>query len=299
MAKIHTRVLGTGRFLPPKIMTNADLEKIMDTTDEWIRTRTGIEQRHVAEDMTTVDMCEQAAINAMEMAGVTAEDIDCVIVGTTTPDQVFPNPGCLLQDRLGIHGGMAFSLEAACTGFIYALSVADKFIRCGDVKTALVVGGERITAMVDWEDRTTSVLFGDGAGAFIVQASDEPGIISTHLHADGKYKDLLYYPAGIGKGKETFYKDDAKIQMSGSDVFKTAVKQLGNVVIETLEANNMEKSDIDWLIPHQANLRIISATLLPHQYQWQWMLQYAMAVLNAVRLYCLKHLAVVLLGARL
>ncbi len=260
MTKIFSRISGTGRCNPPKILTNFDLEKIMDTTDEWIRTRSGIEQRHIAEDMTTLDMCEEASIKAMKAAGVTKKDIDAIFVGTTTPDQIFPNMGCLLQDRLDIHGGMALGMEAACTGFIYALAVADKFIRCGDIKTALVVGGERITNLIDWDDRATAVLFGDGAGAVILQASEEEGIISTHLHADGKYKDLLHYPAGIGKGIETFKGEEAKLQMSGSEVFKTAVRQLGNVVVETLKANNMTNADIDWLIPHQANLRIIQAT---------------------------------------
>lgn len=260
MPKIFSRIAGTGRCNPPKIMTNADLEKIMDTTDEWIRSRSGIEQRHIAEDMTTVDMCEEASIKAMEAAGVTAKDIDCVIVGTTTPDQIFPNAGCLLQERLGIHGPMAMGIEAACTGFIYAFSIADKFIRCGDVKTALVVGGERITNLLDWNDRATAVLFGDGAGAVVLKASDKAGVISTHLHADGQYKDLLYYGAGMGKGLSTFQGEEASLKMSGSEVFKTAVKQLGNVVLETLEKNGLEKEDIDWLIPHQANLRIIKAT---------------------------------------
>jgi 3-oxoacyl-[acyl-carrier-protein] synthase-3 len=260
MQRIYSKITGTGRCNPPKILTNKDLEKIMDTTDEWIQSRTGIKQRHVAEDMTTVDMCEEAARKALDAANVSVDEIDCVIVGTTTPDQIFPNPGCLLQERLGIHGPMAFSLEAACTGFIYALSVADKFIRCGDVKKALVVGGERITNLLDWDDRSTAVLFGDGAGAVVIEASNEAGIISTHLHADGKYKDLLYYPAGIGKGVETFKGEEAQLRMSGSEVFKTAVKQLGNVVVETLEKNGLQKSDIDWLIPHQANMRIIKAT---------------------------------------
>lgn len=260
MKKINSRIIGTGRCNPPKILTNFDLEKIMDTTDEWIRTRSGIEQRHIAEDMTTLDMCEEASIKAMKAAGVTKKDIDAIFVGTTTPDQIFPNMGCLLQNRLDIHGGMALGMEAACTGFIYALAVADKFIRCGDIKTALVVGGERITNLLDWDDRATAVLFGDGAGAVILQASEEEGIISTHLHADGKYKDLLYYPAGVGKGIDTFKGDEAKLLMSGSEVFKTAVRQLGNVVVETLKANNLTNEDIDWLIPHQANLRIIQAT---------------------------------------
>jgi 3-oxoacyl-[acyl-carrier-protein] synthase-3 len=258
---MYSRIIGTGRYLPERVLTNADLEKIVDTTDEWIKTRTGIERRHiVAEGETTCDMAEQAVRRAMEAAGVGPEDIDLIVVGTTTPDQIFPNVGCLLQARLGIHGCTAFSLEAACTGFIYALGVADKFIRCGDARTAVVVGAETISRMTDWTDRSTCVLFGDGAGAVVIQASDEPGIVSTHLHADGKYKDLLHFPYGVSKKQDEFLDGKGAIRMRGNEVFKVAVSTLGRIVDETLEANGLEKKDIDWLIPHQANMRIIQAT---------------------------------------
>ncbi|KPK60545.1 MAG: 3-oxoacyl-ACP synthase [Gammaproteobacteria bacterium SG8_31] len=258
---MYSQIIGTGRYLPERVLTNADLEKMVDTTDEWIRARTGIERRHIAaEDETTCDMSEAAAREAMTAAGVSPKDIDLVIVGTTTPDQIFPNVGCLLQARLGIHGCAAFSVEAACTGFIYALGIADKFIRTGAARTALVVGAETISRMVDWTDRSTCVLFGDGAGAVVLRASEESGIISTHLHADGKYKDLLYFPSGVSKKPEDFLSGKDTLVMRGNEVFKVAVSTLGRIVDETLEANNLDKHDIDWLIPHQANMRIINAT---------------------------------------
>ena len=261
MKQVYSRIAGTGRCLPDKVLTNADLEKIVETSDEWIRTRTGIERRHiVADDETNLDLCERASKQAMEAAGVKPADIDLVIVGTTTPDQVFPNMGCLLQRRLGIHGPMAFSLEAACTGFIYALSIADKFVKTGASRRALVVGAETLSRMVDWKDRGTCVLFGDGAGAVVLEASDEPGIISTHVHADGQYADLLYFPSGVSKKPEDFHARRDYIQMKGNEVFKVAVTKLGEIVMEALEANHMKGEDIDWLIPHQANLRIIEAT---------------------------------------
>ena len=258
---IYSKIAGTGRFLPEKILTNADLEKMVDTTDEWIRTRTGVERRHVAsEDQTTSDLCVEAAKKAMEAADVTVDDIDLIIVGTTSPDLIFPNIGTIIQDRLGIHGCPAFSIEAACTGFIYALSTADKFIRAGEAKCALIIGAEIITKLIDWSDRSTCVLFGDGAGAVIVKPSDEPGIISTHLGADGKYKDLLYYPVGASKDLAKAGLGDSRILMKGNEVFKVAVKTLGNVAEQALQANNIDKSELDWLVPHQANLRIIQAT---------------------------------------
>ena len=261
MKQVYARIAGTGRGLPKRILTNADLEKMVDTTDEWIRTRTGIERRHIcADDETNLDLCEIAARNAMEAAGVGPKDIDLVIVGTTTPNQVFPNMGCLLQQRMGIGGPPAFSIEAACTGFIYALNIAEKFIRTGDSKRALVVGGETLSRMVDWTDRSTCVLFGDGAGAVVLEASEEPGIISTHLHADGQYADLLYFPSGVSKKPEDFLHRRDFIQMKGNEVFKVAVTKLGEIVVEALAANNMTGDDIDWLIPHQANMRIIDAT---------------------------------------
>lgn len=257
----YSRIEGTGRYLPERIMTNADLEKMVDTTDEWIRTRTGVERRHVAaEDELTSDLCVEAAKNAIEDAGITAEDIDLIVVGTTSPDLIFPNIATIIQEKLGIHGCGAFSVEAACTGFIYALTIADKFVRTGESKCALVIGAEIITKLIDWSDRATCVLFGDGAGAVILKPSDEQGIISTHLGADGKYKDLLYYPVGVSKNLAAAGVGDSRIMMQGNEVFKVAVKTLGNVATQTLEANNIDQSELDWLIPHQANLRIIQAT---------------------------------------
>jgi 3-oxoacyl-[acyl-carrier-protein] synthase-3 len=242
-------------------MTNADLEKIVDTSDEWIRTRTGVERRHVAgEDELTSDLCVEAAKNAIESAGITAEDVDMIVVGTTSPDLIFPNIATIIQEKLGIHGCPAMALEAACTGFIYALSTADKYVRLGDSKCALVIGAEIITKLIDWSDRTTCVLFGDGAGAVILKPSEEQGIISTHLGADGKYRDLLYYPVGVSKDLAKAGVGDSRIIMQGNEVFKVAVKTLGKVATETLQANNIDQSELDWLIPHQANMRIIQAT---------------------------------------
>jgi len=257
---MYSRIAGTGSYLPEKIMTNADLERIIDTSDDWIRTRTGISQRHVVVDgQTTTDLAEQAARRAMADAGVGPGDVDLICVGTTTPDLVFPNVGTLLQARLGIHGCPAFSLEAACAGFLYALSVADKFVRLGEAKCALVIGAETLTSITDWTDRTTCVLFGDGAGAVILKPAPEPGIISTHLHADGRYKDLLLYPDGVSSGFKLVREGKAGIRMKGNEVYKVAVNTLGALVTETLDANNISKDQVDWLIPHQANIRIIEA----------------------------------------
>lgn len=258
---MYSRIAGTGRFLPEKVLTNHDLEKMVETTDAWIQERSGIKERHIASDgETTLDLCEKAAINAMEMAGVTADQLDMIIVGTTTPDLVFPNMGVLLQDRLGAHGCMSMGIEAACTGFIYALGIADKFIQTGSVKRALVVGAETLSRIIDWSDRTTCVLFGDGAGAVVLEASEEAGVISTHLHADGKYKDLLYFPSGVSRGFNDLKSGKDFVQMKGNEVFKVAITTLGRIVEETLEANNITPDAIDWLIPHQANLRIIEGT---------------------------------------
>jgi len=258
---IYTKIAGTGRYLPEKILTNFDLEKIVDTTDEWIRTRTGVERRHVvAEDQTTSDMCVEAAKVAIEDAGIDVKDIDLIIVGTTSPDLIFPNVGTLVQHRLGIPPCPAFSMEAACTSFIYALTTADKFIKAGEAKCALIIGAECISKLVDWSDRNTCVLFGDGAGAVIVKASDEPGIIATHLGADGQYKDLLYYPVGASKDLRKAGTDEAAIMMTGNEVFKVAVRTLGNVATRVLEKAGVDQDDVDWFIPHQANIRIIQAT---------------------------------------
>ncbi len=257
----YSRIAGTGSYLPERVLTNAELETMVDTTDQWIRERTGIEKRHIAEEnQTCSDLAEPAARNAMDMAGVTPDDIDLIVVATTTPDQVFPSTACLLQERLDIHGCPAFDVQAVCTGFVYATSVADQFIRTGMANTALVVGSEVFSRIVDWTDRNTCVLFGDGAGAVVLQASDEPGIISTHIHADGSYKHLLQVPAGVGRGFDELKAGRAYAEMRGNEVFRMAVTTLGRIVDETLGANGMKTSDVDWLIPHQANIRIINAT---------------------------------------
>lgn len=259
---VYARIAGTGSYLPEKILTNADLEKIVETSDQWIRERTGIQQRHIAaEGQTTVDLAEQAALRAMEAAGVTAKDLDLIVVGTTTPDIIFPSSACLLQARLGANGCPAFDVNAACSGFIFALTTADKFIRSGAAKTVLVVGAETLTRILDWTDRNTCVLFGDGAGAVVLKADAETGILSTHLHADGGKKELLYTPVGVSAGFQLDQKNAGiRVLMAGSDVFKHAVKALDSVVDEALDANGVSKADLDWLIPHQANLRIIEAT---------------------------------------
>jgi 3-oxoacyl-[acyl-carrier-protein] synthase-3 len=258
---MYTRIAGTGRYLPEEVLTNFDLEKMVDTSDEWIRTRTGVERRHrVAEDETTSDMCVEAAKAAIEDAGIEVTDIDMVIVGTTSPDLIFPNCATLVQHRLGIPACPAIGMEAACTSFIYALTTADKYIKAGEAKCVLAIGAECITKLVDWDDRNTCVLFGDGAGAVIVEPSEEPGIIATHLGADGQYKDLLYYPVGVSKELHKAGTDEASIMMSGNEVFKVAVKTLENVASEVLRKADIDQSELDWLIPHQANVRIIQAT---------------------------------------
>ena len=258
---MYSRIAGTGHYVPERILTNVELEKIVDTTDEWIRSRSGIEQRHIAaDDQTTASLAIEAAKRAIAAAGITPEDIDFLVVGTTTPDLVFPNVGTIVQEALGIHGCAAFSVEAACSGFIYALSIADKFVTSGESKNALVIGAETLSRITDWTDRSTCVLFGDGAGAVVLQPATEQGIISTHLHADGQYKDLLYAPAGVSKRPQGDLKKEFAIHMQGNEVFKLAVKTLGAVVKETLEANSLDHDALDWLVPHQANKRIIEAT---------------------------------------
>ncbi len=253
------RITGTGSGLPERVMTNADMEKLVDTSDQWIRERTGITQRHIASDEeTTSSLAETAARNALSAAGLEPGDLDMIVMGTTTPDQLFPNAAVLLQSRLGIGGIPAFTLEAACTSFLYALSVADKFIRCGEARRILVVGAEKLSPLVDWTDRSTCVLFGDGAGAVVLEADDEPGVIATRLHADGQYRDLLYFPAGVGRNFPRV--SDSRIQMKGNEVFRVAVKSLGEASRAILEDQGIGRDDIDWFIPHQANVRIIHAT---------------------------------------
>jgi 3-oxoacyl-[acyl-carrier-protein] synthase-3 len=257
----YSRIAGTGSYLPERVLTNHDLEKMVDTSDQWIRERTGIIKRHIAESgETTCDLAEHAARRAMDAASVRPEDVDLIVVATTTADQIFPSTACLLQQRLDIHGCAAFDVQAVCTGFVYAMGVADSFIRAGNARLALVVGAETLSRIIDWSDRSTCVLFGDGAGAVVLKASDEPGVISTHLHADGAYESLLRVPAGISKGYELVQEGGAFMEMRGSEVFKMAVTTLGRIVDETLATNDMQKSDVDWLIPHQANIRIIKAT---------------------------------------
>jgi 3-oxoacyl-[acyl-carrier-protein] synthase-3 len=235
---------------------------MVDTNDEWIVSRSGIRERHIAADgETTGDLAFHAATRALEAAGLAAADIELIVLGTTTPDIIFPSTACLLQHRLGANGCAAFDVNAACSGFIYALTIADKFIRSGMVKNALVVGAETLSRMIDWTDRTTCVLFGDGAGAVVLKADAEAGILSTHLHADGGKKELLYNPVGVSVGfKPELPNAGVKVMMSGSDVFKYAVKAMDSAVDEALEANGLDKTDVDWLIPHQANMRIIEAT---------------------------------------
>ena len=255
---IYSRIAGTGSYLPEKALSNKDLEKMVETTDEWIQSRTGIKKRHiVADDQTTTELAFFAAEKAIEAAGINNDDIDLIIVATTTPPQIFPSTASLVQEKLNIRGCPAFDVQAVCTGFVYALTIADKFIKSGSVKNALVIGAEALSRIVDWTDRNTCVLFGDGAGAVVLQASEETGILSTHIHCDGSYNKLLNVPTGPGAVES---EASAFIEMQGNDVFKVAVRTLSSIVDETLAANNMDKKDIDWLIPHQANIRIISAT---------------------------------------
>jgi 3-oxoacyl-[acyl-carrier-protein] synthase-3 len=252
----YARIAGTGGYLPEKVLTNAQLEQMVETSDQWILERTGISKRHImADHETTSTMAEHAARQALEVANINPENVEMIIVATATPDRTFPSTACILQNRLGAFGCPAFDMGAACAGFIYGLSVADQFIKNGVVKNALVIGAESLSRIVDWTDRSTCVLFGDGAGAVVLEASDKPGILSTHIHANGFYNTLLYSANHIGELKEPPY-----IKMQGNEVFKIAVKTLGDIVDETLAYNNITKADIDWLIPHQANLRIITAT---------------------------------------
>jgi 3-oxoacyl-[acyl-carrier-protein] synthase-3 len=251
----NSRIAGTGSYLPEKILTNADLEHMVDTTDEWIFSRTGIRERHiVADNEFTSDLALQAAYKAIESAGIKAEDIDLIIVATTTPDKIFPSTACILQRKLGVAGCPAFDVQAVCSGFVYALATADNFIKAGAAKCALVIGAESFSRITDWTDRGNCILWGDGAGAVILQASHEPGIISTHLHADGSYENMLHVPR-----KNDMNSCDTVV-MEGNGVFKVAVNTLDAIVDETLAANGMQKSDIDWLVPHQANIRILQAT---------------------------------------
>jgi 3-oxoacyl-[acyl-carrier-protein] synthase III len=249
---INARIAGTGSYLPPTILSNADLEKMVDTTDEWIFARTGIKQRHRVTDERTSDLATQAARNAIEAAGIQAEDIDLIIVATTTPDKIFPSVATMVQRKLGISGCPAFDVQAVCSGFVYALTTAHQFIKSGQYRNVLVIGADTFTRITDYTDRSNCILWGDGAGAVILQASEQPGVLSTHIHADGNYETYLHVPRN-DEGPDT-------VVMEGNAVFKMAVNTLDQIVDETLAANNMQKSDIDWLVPHQANIRILQAT---------------------------------------
>lgn len=255
----YSRIVGTGSYLPAQIVTNLDLESRIETSDEWVFQRTGIRSRRVAADTEqTSDLALHASRQAMEMAGVTAADIDLIVVATSTPDMVFPSTACILQRKLGVKQGAAFDVQAACTGFVYALAVADKFVASGQNRCALVVGAEVFSRLLDWTDRRTCVLFGDGGGAVVIKASDAPGILSTHLHADGDAGDILAVPGLMMGGK--LQDSHPFLTMDGQAVFRFAVRALDQVCRETVEANNIKGSDIDWLVPHQANVRIILAT---------------------------------------
>ncbi|MDO8351607.1 MAG: beta-ketoacyl-ACP synthase III [Gallionella sp.] len=256
---MYSKIIGTGSYLPGKVLSNFDLEKIVDTTDEWIVSRSGIHERHIAADAEMAsDLALQASLRAIEMAGIGADEIDLIIVATTTPDKTFPSTACILQDKLGItSGGAAFDMQAVCGGFVYALNTADLYIRGGQAKTVLVVGAEVLSRILDWTDRTTCVLFGDGAGAVVLQASEEPGIIAAKLHSDGRHHALLRADGSIRNGA---VQGDPFIKMEGQSVFKFAVTVLSRVVDEVLADTGMQGSDIDWLVPHQANIRIIEAT---------------------------------------
>ncbi|HEY9381786.1 MAG TPA: beta-ketoacyl-ACP synthase III [Burkholderiales bacterium] len=254
----YSRIIGTGSHLPARRVTNHELAQTVDTSDEWITTRTGIRQRYLAEaGQTTSDLALQASKQALDTAGVEPADIDLIIVATTTPDQVFPSTACLLQNKLGNKGAIAFDVQAVCSGFVYALAIADNFIRAGQVRTALVVGAETLSRILDWNDRATCVLFGDGAGAIVLRADDTPGILASALHADGSYGDILAVPSNVCGGKIV---GNPFITMDGRAVFKFAVKVLDDVARETVDKANLKLSDVDWLIPHQANLRILEST---------------------------------------
>ena len=257
----YARIIGTGGYLPEKTIANADLEQMIETSADWIVERTGVEERHVAgPGETTCDLAERAARRALQAAEIEADTIDLIVLGTTTPDHVFPSVATQLQHRLGCHGGPAFDVQAVCTGFVYALDIADRFIRTGAARRALVVGADTFTRIINWQDRGTCILFGDGAGAVILEAADQPGIIDSRLGADGRYKELLWVPAGVSSGYDRTRENAAFVEMRGSEVFKVAVTTLKDIAEQILTANRMTVADVDWLIPHQANRRILAAT---------------------------------------
>ncbi len=253
-----SRIAGTGGYLPARVLTNDEIAQTVDTSDAWIIERTGIRERRVAaESETASSMAEIAARAALDMAGLDPQKVDLIVLATSSPDRVFPSTACLVQQRLGIRRGAAFDVQAACSGFIFALSIADQYIRAGNAKRALVIGSEINSRIIDWKDRSTCVIFGDGAGAVLLESSDQPGVLSTHIHSDGQYQDLLYLPTS---GRGCTESEPCFLQMQGNEVFKVAVNTLGRIVDETLAQNHLKKSDIDWLVPHQANIRIIAAT---------------------------------------
>ncbi len=255
---VWSRIVGTGSYLPEKVLTNADLAGKMETSDEWIQARTGIRERHIAaEGQNSSDLAFEASRAALHAAGVQAGELDLIIVATSTPDFVFPSTACLLQAKLGAKGGAAFDVQAVCSGFVYALTIADKFIKSGQCRHALVVGAEVFSRILDWNDRTTAVLFGDGAGAVVLKADSRPGILATALHADGSQSGILSVPGSVCGGKVV---GSPFLQMNGQAVFKFAVKALDEVGREVLELSGLKAADIDWLIPHQANVRILEAT---------------------------------------
>ncbi len=254
---MYTKIIGTGGYLPARVMPNSELEAMVDTSDEWIQTRTGIKQRHIArEDESTCDMTEAAALKAIEAAGIETDEIDLIVVATSTPDLIYPSTACLLQARLGLRNGCpAFDVQAVCSGFVYALNIVDQYIRTGAARCALVAGADCNSKILDWQDRGTCVLFGDGAGAVVARASEEPGIYHSEIHADGSYADMLKVPCGVSRpGNEPY------VRMHGGEVFKFAVNIMGQMVEDMLETTGKSKEDIDWLVPHQANQRIIAAT---------------------------------------
>jgi 3-oxoacyl-[acyl-carrier-protein] synthase-3 len=258
MSAIYSRIIGTGSYLPAKVLTNADLAGSVDTSDEWIQQRTGIRERHIAADNEKAsDLALQDSRRALEMAGITADQLGLIIVATTTPDMVFPSTACILQSKLGVKNMPAFDVQAVCSGFVYALNTADLYMKSGQYEYILVVGAEVYSRILDWSDRGTCVLFGDGAGAVVLKRSSTPGILASRLHADGSHADILSVPGQVCRGAVS---GTPLLQMDGGAVFKFAVKVLEEVALETLEAAGLQKTDIDWLIPHQANIRIIQAT---------------------------------------
>jgi 3-oxoacyl-[acyl-carrier-protein] synthase-3 len=255
-----SRIIGTGSYLPEKVLSNDELSRSVDTSDEWIRERTGIRQRHiVAKGQYTSDLAFNASLKALDAAGLQADELDLIVLATSTPDVVFPSTASILQEKLKVRGCAAFDVQAVCAGFAYGLSVADQYIKAGTCQKVLVVGAETFSRILDWTDRTTCILFGDGAGAVILTAADEPGIHSTHIHADGRFQDLLHVPTGVSKQYNEMFKAQTAVQMNGQKVFKWAVKEMSALAVKTLEENGLAADDVDWMVPHQANIRIIEA----------------------------------------